>query len=340
MAVLIRPRAAPRALRRGPSSWRWSSAPPSRCSPGCARTTAPRARLIGSEARAALERPGRPPPSLAPGLHRVITTRLDGQTMRVSFFDGREDRARRRGVARTGPSPASTATRRATCGWAARSASGHRARRCCWRCSCSPRLRLTAEADAATVDVAALVCLRRAGDARQRAVSSSASVVAACVPLAYLAAALPAASALRAPERPFSRAADVFLFDGCRAACGRLCVARCRGVAWCLLSIPGGLVSDVAFASMAGATELLHGALPYGNLAQNELVHGDTYPLLAYRRCTSRRRSIAPVRDGFDNLDGALWVATAFALAAAMRSGAAVPAHAAATAPGGACDAG
>ena len=61
----------------------------------------------------------------------------------------------------------------------------------------------------------------------------------------------------------------------------RLGVAA-AAVALVLLSIPGGLVSDVAFASMAGATDLLHGTLPYGHLPQSELVHGDTYPLLAY----------------------------------------------------------
>ena len=37
-----------------------------------------------------------------------------------------------------------------------------------------------------------------------------------------------------------------------------------------------------AAASMAGATDLVHGTLPYGHLPQGELVHGDTYPLLAY----------------------------------------------------------
>ena len=66
---------------------------------------------------------------------------------------------------------------------------------------------------------------------------------------------------------------------------------------------------------MAGATELLDGALPYGNLAPGELVHGDTYPLLAYLAYVPAAL-VDPVRDGFDSLDGALWVATAFALAA------------------------
>jgi glycosyl transferase family 87 len=82
-------------------------------------------------------------------------------------------------------------------------------------------------------------------------------------------------------------------------------------------SIPGGLVSDVGYASMTGATSLLHGALPYGNLAQGELVHGDTYPLLAYLVYVPAALA-TPVRHGFDQLDGALWTATGFALVAAL----------------------
>jgi glycosyl transferase family 87 len=84
-----------------------------------------------------------------------------------------------------------------------------------------------------------------------------------------------------------------------------------------LLSIPGGLPSDVGFGSLAGATELVDGRLPYGNLSPGELVHGDTYPLLAYLAYVPAAL-MSPVRDGFDNLDGSLWVATAFALAAAL----------------------
>jgi hypothetical protein len=75
-------------------------------------------------------------------------------------------------------------------------------------------------------------------------------------------------------------------------------------------------VGDVAFASMAGATDLLHGTLPYGHLTQSELVHGDTYPLLAYAAYIPGAL-ISPVRTAFDGLDAALWVATAFALVAA-----------------------
>lgn len=84
-----------------------------------------------------------------------------------------------------------------------------------------------------------------------------------------------------------------------------------------LLSIPGGLVSDVAYASMAGATQILDGNLPYGNVPTDGLVHGDTYPLLAYLAYVPAAL-VDPVRSGFDSLEGALWVATAFALVAAL----------------------
>jgi hypothetical protein len=84
-------------------------------------------------------------------------------------------------------------------------------------------------------------------------------------------------------------------------------------VALALLAIPGGAVGDVGFASLAGATELTHGVLPYGHLTQSELVHGDTYPLLAYAAYVPAAL-VTPVKTGFDQLDAALWAATAFAL--------------------------
>jgi len=93
--------------------------------------------------------------------------------------------------------------------------------------------------------------------------------------------------------------------------------AAAAAAALVLLAIPGGLVGDVAFASMAGATKLTHGLLPYGHLPPNELVHGDTYPLLAYAAYVPAAL-VTPVKTGFDQLDGALWVAAAFTLAAAV----------------------
>jgi Glycosyltransferase family 87 len=94
-------------------------------------------------------------------------------------------------------------------------------------------------------------------------------------------------------------------------------VAGGAALALVLLSIPGGLVSDVGFASLAGATKVLDGSLPYGNLPLGELVHGDTYPLLAYLAYVPAALA-SPVHDGFDGLEGALYVATAFALLGAL----------------------
>ena len=97
-------------------------------------------------------------------------------------------------------------------------------------------------------------------------------------------------------------------------------IAGSAALALALLSIPGGLVSDVGFASLAGATTVLDGSLPYGNLAFGELVHGDTYPLLAYLAYVPAALA-SPVHDGFDGLEGALYVATAFALLGALALG-------------------
>jgi hypothetical protein len=92
--------------------------------------------------------------------------------------------------------------------------------------------------------------------------------------------------------------------------------ALAAAVALVIASVPGGLVGDVGFTSMSGATQLLDGRLPYGNLPA-ELVHGDTYPLLAYALYIPAALFM-PVHDGFDNLDGALIIAAAFALVAAL----------------------
>lgn len=97
----------------------------------------------------------------------------------------------------------------------------------------------------------------------------------------------------------------------------RVLLAACAAGVLVLLSIPGGLVSDVGYASMAGATRIIDGTLPYGNLPSDGLVHGDTYPLLAYLAYVPAAL-VDPVRSGFDSLDGALWVATVSALAAAL----------------------
>ncbi|MGK2878399.1 MAG: hypothetical protein ACSLFF_07475 [Solirubrobacterales bacterium] len=82
-----------------------------------------------------------------------------------------------------------------------------------------------------------------------------------------------------------------------------------------LVTIPGGDVGDVSQASISGATQILEGNTPYGNIAEG-VVHGDTYPLFAYLLYTPAAL-IWPVRDLFDNLDGGLWIAAIALLAGA-----------------------
>ncbi len=140
-----------------------------------------------------------------------------------------------------------------------------------------------------------------------------AGVYAAYPPLAYL--------SLRCAQVAFksksTRVPTVSLIE--RIASTRMLAVGAAGAAAALvlLSVPGGLVGDVAFASMAGATKLVHGTLPYGHLSQGELVHGDTYPLLAYAAYVPAAL-LTPVKTGFDQLDGALWIAAAFALGGAL----------------------
>lgn len=87
------------------------------------------------------------------------------------------------------------------------------------------------------------------------------------------------------------------------------------GAALVVLTLTSTGVSDVAFASLAGATKFLDGDLPYGALT-TDVVHGDTYPPLAYLFYAPGALAL-PVRDAFDNLDGGLWVCLAAALATA-----------------------
>ena len=69
-------------------------------------------------------------------------------------------------------------------------------------------------------------------------------------------------------------------------------------------------MSDVGFASLAGATTVLDGSLPYGNLPPA------SWSMATPIRCSPIWRMcpaalVSPVHDGFDGLDGALYVATA-----------------------------
>jgi hypothetical protein len=70
--------------------------------------------------------------------------------------------------------------------------------------------------------------------------------------------------------------------------------------------------TDVAASALSGATELLHGQLPYGHIADG-ILHGDTYPLLTYVFYVPGALWM-PVTDGFSDLSGALPITAAAAL--------------------------
>jgi hypothetical protein len=73
--------------------------------------------------------------------------------------------------------------------------------------------------------------------------------------------------------------------------------------------------SDVCFAAVAGATDLLHGVIPYGHIP-NFIVHGDTYPLLTYVAYLPAA-AVMPVRDLWDDPTGGLVITAAATLLAA-----------------------
>ena len=56
--------------------------------------------------------------------------------------------------------------------------------------------------------------------------------------------------------------------------------------------------SDVAFAALAGATDLVHGVVPYGHIP-GFILHGDTYPLLTYAVYVPAA-AVMPVTDLFE----------------------------------------
>lgn len=70
--------------------------------------------------------------------------------------------------------------------------------------------------------------------------------------------------------------------------------------------------SDVAAASVSGATALLHGQLPYGHII-GSVVHGDTYPLLNYVAYLPGAAWL-PVTDAFSDISGALPITAAATL--------------------------
>ena len=92
-------------------------------------------------------------------------------------------------------------------------------------------------------------------------------------------------------------------------------MALAGGALVAIVSLTSPGESDVAFASMAGATLLTDGVSPYGHMPP-EVLHGDTYPILNYVIHVPAALWL-PVRDSFSDMTGALFVATAAALVAA-----------------------
>jgi hypothetical protein len=72
---------------------------------------------------------------------------------------------------------------------------------------------------------------------------------------------------------------------------------------------------DVISAVMEGATNLVHGLLPYGHMP-GDVVHGDTYPLLSYALYTPVAL-MAPVHSSWDSVDIALVLTAIVALVGA-----------------------
>jgi hypothetical protein len=167
------------------------------------------------------------------------------------------------------------------------------------------------------LDVAVLLsCTAPVVLLQQRYVDASA--VYGALPLCYLT--VRCAWWALGPRRP--RAPSVALFDALtarwtprerRRTLGLLAVAAALAVA--MVGISSSEPVDVIYAVMEGATNLLHGVLPYGHLP-GDVIHGDTYPILSYALYTPVA-AIAPVSSTWDTVDVALAAGVLSAVAAA-----------------------
>lgn len=124
------------------------------------------------------------------------------------------------------------------------------------------------------------------------------------------------ARCLMIAARPAARPQEFLVgFGGEDSSLMRVVVIAC-GILAVMTTIPGGVVGDVSQASVSGATQILEGRLPYGNIMDG-VVHGDTYPIFAYV-LYAPASLIWPVHDLFDNLGGGLWIAAIALLAGAV----------------------
>jgi hypothetical protein len=89
-------------------------------------------------------------------------------------------------------------------------------------------------------------------------------------------------------------------------------VTGATALAFLMITLTSTGETDVAAASLSGATKLIHGDVPYGHITEG-IVHGDTYPLLTYVLYVPGALWM-PVTDAFSDLSGALPITAAAAL--------------------------
>jgi len=114
--------------------------------------------------------------------------------------------------------------------------------------------------------------------------------------------------ALRGPSRAEDPGAPVLL-EAIAARAGLPHLVRQIGwallAATVLITLTSNGVIDIAFADMEGATVLLQGHLPYGNMPAGDIIHGDTYGLPIYA-FSAPFAALWPMHDGWDDPIGAL----------------------------------
>ncbi len=86
-------------------------------------------------------------------------------------------------------------------------------------------------------------------------------------------------------------------------------------LAFTMVTLTSGGYTDVAVASLQGATDLLHGVLPYGHIGL--ALHGDTYPLLNYVLYIPGALW-TPATSVFSNFSGSLAIACAASVLAGL----------------------
>lgn len=84
-------------------------------------------------------------------------------------------------------------------------------------------------------------------------------------------------------------------------------------LAFTMITVTSSGYTDVAVASLEGATDVLHGVVPYGHI--HLALHGDTYPLLNYLLYLPGAL-LDPVSNAFSDVSGSLFVTAAAGLLA------------------------